>query len=180
MKRFFVTFALTAVLAGIAPTIEAQMRMPKPSPEMKKVDYFVGRWKMDGEVKPGPMGPGGKMTMTEENSWMEGGFFLVTHSKFEGAGLGSGSGTSFMGYNPDTKMYTYDEFNSMGEATHSTGIVDGDTWTWTGEEKMGDQMVKGRFTVKILTPTSYTFKYEMSSDGTNWNTVMDGKATKVS
>jgi hypothetical protein len=39
--------------------------------------------------------------------------------------------------------------------------------------------MKGRFTMKIVSPTSYTFKYEMSQDGTHWDTVMDGKATKA-
>jgi len=32
--------------------------------------------------------------------------------------------------------------------------------------------------VKIASPTSYTFKYEVSQDGTTWTAVMDGKATK--
>ena len=32
--------------------------------------------------------------------------------------------------------------------------------------------------MKVVSPTSYTFKYEMSQDGTSWTTVMDGKATK--
>ena len=93
--------------------------------------------------------------------------------------MGSGSGISFIGYNPDQKAYTYDEFNSMGEAEHSTGTLDGDTWTWLGEQKMGPQTMKGRFTMKIASPTSYTFKYEMSPDGATWTTVMDGTATKV-
>jgi hypothetical protein len=43
---------------------------------------------------------------------------------------------------------------------------------------MGAQTMKGRFTEKILSPTAYTFKFEMSADGTKWDTVMDGKATK--
>ena len=43
---------------------------------------------------------------------------------------------------------------------------------------MGGQTIKGRYTMKVLSPTSYTFKYEMSKDGTNWTTVMDGKSTK--
>ena len=38
--------------------------------------------------------------------------------------------------------------------------------------------MKGRFTMKIASPTSYTFMSEMSEDGTKWSTVMDGKATK--
>jgi hypothetical protein len=174
MKRLVLMAAILVVVAS-----SARSQTPAPAPELKKLDYFAGKWKMEGEVKPGPMGPGGKMTMTEEDSWMEGNFFLVSHSKFEAPGMGSGSGISFMGYNPDQKAFTYDEFNSMGEAEHSTGTVDGDTWTWLGDEKVGPQTMKGRYTMKITTPNSYSFKFEMSPDGTTWNTVMDGTATKV-
>jgi len=177
MKRIL---AITAILAGLAISARAQAPAPPtPAPELKKLDYFVGKWKMDGEAKPGPMGPGGKMTMTQENAWMDGNFFVVGHSKFEAPGMGSGVATSYTGYKPDEKVYTYDEFNSMGEAEHSTGTLDGDTWTWLGEQKMGPQSMKGRFTMKIASPTSYTFKFEMSQDGSAWTTVMDGTATKV-
>ncbi len=109
----------------------AQMSMPTPAPELKKLDFLVGTWNDEGEMKASPMGPGGKMTMTEKNEWMPGGFFLVLHSTFNSA-MGSGSGMAVMGYDQEAKQYTYDEFNSMGERTHSTGSLDGDTWTWTG------------------------------------------------
>ena len=182
MRRFvfLLSAAVVAVIAAAGSFAQAQMAMPKPAPELQKLDYFVGKWKVTGEMKPGPMGPGGTMTMTEEDSWMDGQFFVVTHSKFSSPSMGSGSGISFMGYDPDRKMYTYDEFNSMGEAEHSTGNLDGDTWTWSADAKMGDKVMKGRFTMKILTPSSYTFKYEVSPDGGTWTTVMDGTATKVS
>jgi hypothetical protein len=38
--------------------------------------------------------------------------------------------------------------------------------------------MKTRFPLKTLSPTSYTFKFEVSQDGNNWSTVMDGRATK--
>ncbi len=152
--------------------------MRKPAPELKKVEYFAGTWTSEGDMTPSPKGPGGKMTMTEHNQWMDGGFFLMMHSEFTIADLGSGSGVGFMGYDTDKKVYTYDEFNSMGEAEHSTGTVEGDTWTWTRDEHMGGNTRKGRFTIKIVSPTSYTFKFEMSPDGNNWSTVMEGRATK--
>ena len=108
------------------------MQIPSPPPELKKVEYFVGTWKSEGEMKPGPMGPGGKMIMTEHNQWMDGGFFLTMQSEFTTGAMGSGSGMAFMGYDPGKKVYTYAEFNSMGESQHSTGTVAGDTWIWTG------------------------------------------------
>ncbi|MGO9088586.1 MAG: DUF1579 family protein [Candidatus Sulfotelmatobacter sp.] len=155
----------------------AQMEMPKPGPEHKKLDVFAGSWTLDGDIKPGPMGPGGKMTETEKCEWMDGSFFLVCHSDFKGV-MGGGTGVSYMGYSNDDKAYTYREFNSWGEFENSKGSLDGDTWTWTSDEKMNGMAMKGRFTMKITSPTSYNFSFEMSQDGTKWTTVMDGKATK--
>lgn len=169
--------ALVLGMVCLASAALAQMEMPKPAPELKKLDFLVGKWASEAEVKPGPMGPGGKMTTEEQNEWMEGGFFLVMHSKFKGVPF-SGSSISFMGYDPDEKVYTYYEFNSDGELNHSKGTLSGDTWTWLSDMKMGPKMAKGRFTLKVLSPTSYYYKFEMSEDGTNWTLVMDGKDTK--
>jgi len=40
------------------------------------------------------------------------------------------------------------------------------------------QTIKGRLTIKVLSATTYNFKFEMSPDGTTWNTVLEGKDTK--
>ena len=178
MKRLSTTVVFLSLLFAVALSAQAQMEMPKPAPELKKLDYFVGSWTMDGDMKPSPMGPGGKMGGAEQCQWMEGGYFLVSRDTFKGT-MGSGTGVAYMGYSAEDKVYTYDAFSSMGEADHSKGTLDGDTWNWTSEQKMNGQMMKGHFTIKILSPTSYTFKFEMSQDGTNWNTVMEGKATKT-
>ena len=177
MKRLSTITLFLSVLFAMALAAEAQMPPMKPGPEQKKLDYFAGNWVLDGNMKPGPMGPGGKMTETESNTWMDGGFFLAMKSDFKSA-MGNGTEVSYLGYDPNEKMYTYDSFNSMGEADHSKGTVEGDTWTFTSDEKMGSVTWKGRFVMKVLSPTSYTFKFDMSQDGTTWNTVMDGTATK--
>ncbi len=175
MRRSSAILIATLLLAAVA---FAQTGPPKPAPELKKLDYFLGTWTSEGDVKPGPMGPGGKFTTSGNGKWMEGGFFLVIQSDFKSAGMGNFTGTAYMGYNPDEKVYTYDEFNSAGENVHSKGTLDGDTWNWTNEFKMGPQTMKARYTMKILSPDSYTFKFEMSADGTKWDTSMEGKATK--
>jgi hypothetical protein len=175
MKRASIIVVFLSLLFAFAA--QAQMQMPKPGPEHKKLDYFLGTWSTDGDMKPGPMGPGGKFTGTSHDEWMDGGFFIVIHSDMK-MPMGTGTGLAVMGYNADQKKYTYHEFNSMGEAEAATGTVDGDTWTWTDENKMNGNVVHGRYTMKILSPTSYTFKYEVSQDG-NWTTVMDGKTTKT-
>jgi len=170
-------FAVSAMVAAAAAVAVAQMEPPKPAPELKRLDYFVGKWTLDGDMKPGAMGPGGKMTEMEDNAWMDGGFFLVGRVDFKSS-MGNGTGTSYMGYDPRDKMYTYDAFNSWGEAEHAKGMVSGDTWTWTSESDMMGHTTKTRFTVKEVSADSYTFKFEMSGADGAWSTAMDGKATK--
>lgn len=179
MKWFAMAVVVLTLLGAVALPAQGQMQMPKPSPELKKLEYFTGTWTMEGDMKPGPMGPGGKWTGTEQLKWMDGGFFLVSQSGFKSDSMGSATGTAYMGYDVNDKMYTYDAFNTVGESEHAKGMIDGDNWTWTSEGKMNGQTIKSRYSMKILSPTSYTMKYEISPDGTNWNTVMEGKATKT-
>jgi len=71
MKQLAIVLVSSLMLAAAAV---AQMEPPKPAPELKKLDVFAGSWTLDGTMKPGPMGPGGAMTETEQCQWMEGGF----------------------------------------------------------------------------------------------------------
>jgi len=174
MKTCAMILSACIVLASAAL---AQNQPPKPGPELKRLDVFAGTWTLDGTMQPGMMGPGGSMTENEKCEWMEGGFYLVCHSDYKSS-MGNGVGLSIMGYSTDDKAYTYREFNSFGEFDDSRGTLDNDTWTWTSDEKMGSMTMKGRFTIKVTSATSYNFTFEMSQDGTKWSTVMDGKGTK--
>jgi hypothetical protein len=44
---------------------------------------------------------------------------------------------------------------------------------------MGGQAIKGKFTMKEVSPTEYTFKFELSTDGATWTTAVEGKSTKL-
>ena len=154
------------------------MSIPSPPPELTKLNYFVGKWTWDSDIRPTPTSQAGKLTMTERNQWMEGGFFLVLRSEFSIAGVGEGIGTAFMGYDRAKNAYTYDEFNSMGTRQHSTGALHADTWTWVGEERTDTGLRNTRLTMKALSPKLFTFCFEQSSDGREWTIVMVGKASK--
>src|SRR5277367_1733848 len=84
----------------------AQMAAPKPGPELKKLDVFVGTWSLDGNMKASNMSPAGTMNEAEKCEWMEGGFYLVCHADFKSS-MGNGVGLSVMGYSADDKSYTY-------------------------------------------------------------------------
>jgi hypothetical protein len=154
------------------------MGPPTPAPELKKLDFLAGDWTAEGTSNPGPGMPGGKFSMTTHAEWMEGNFFLTEHSDANMPGMGKFKELAVLGYDTDKKVYTYTSFNSLGMAESSTGTVDGDTWTWLSDEHFGGMTMKGRFTMKVTSPTSYTMKYQLSQDGTKWMTAMEGKATK--
>lgn len=177
MKPHFIIFSYILLSFGITFSAQAQTETLKPAPELRRLDYFVGTWRAEGEIKPGPFGAGGKFTGTNRVRWMDGGFFLVTQSEFNGA-LGEGTETAYMGYDSNEKVYTYDSFNTLGEADHARGNLDGDTWTWQSETRIGSQTRKARLTQKVLSATAYTFKFETSLDGKTWTVLLEGKDTK--
>lgn len=166
-------------LVLVAVSAVAQMGGP-PGPEVKKLDYFIGTWNSDATIAQGPWGAGGKVTATDTTEWMPGNFFLVTHSDFKMPPEvgGEGKRIDVMGYDTDASTYTSDTFNSQGRRQSSTGTLSGDTWTWNSSANYGGQQIDQKLTIKTLSTTSYTFKFEVSMDGKNWMTFMDGKATK--
>jgi Protein of unknown function (DUF1579) len=176
LKRFA---TVTIIILACAIFVAAQNppSAPTPGPEVKKLDYFAGNWKAEADMKPGPMGPGGKVTENTHNEWMAGGFFLLSHHSVSSS-MGNETTLAVYGYDNNEKVYTYDEYSSGGETVHAKGTLAGDTWTWTTEEKMGGQTVHGRYTVKVISPTAYTFKFEAAPEGKDWFTVVEGKASK--
>lgn len=181
MKR--ITFCILAVLlvTTVLSFAQGPQAAPTPGPEVKKLDYFVGTWKAESELKPGPMGPGGKFTETTHTEWMPGHFFIVQHTDATVAGMGKMVEVAYLGYDPLGKSYTYDSFNSMGEADHAKGNVENDTWTWASSVPgPTGQNMKGRFVLTVTSPTAYSFKFEVAPEsGGDYTTVLEGKATKV-
>lgn len=172
-------FKLTAFACIVLSSLAfSQVSAPKPGDELKKLDYFIGTWTLEGEFKSGMLGPAEKVSGTDRYEWMDGGFFVAGHSDFKSAD-GTGSSLAVIGYNPVDRIYTYDAFNSMGDAEHAKGSLSFDTWIWTARAKIGSKDTQSRFVVKVLSPTSYSFQHLMSEDGYTWTTVIEGKATKV-
>ncbi len=171
-----ITLTLSCLTAAAAQPPEA----PKPTPEHQKLGYFVGKWTSTGELKPSPFGPGGKMTMSDACEWFQGGFAVVCKS--EGTTpMGPMKGLGIMGYNADEKVFTYYGVDSspMNMASVPKGTIQGDTWTYNDEAMMGGKKIKSRFVLKIASPTSYSFKWEMEEGPEKWATVMEGMSTKT-
>lgn len=172
---------IVPLIALLAVGAAAQTGPPTPAPELKKLDYFIGTWTIDATIAPGPWGGGGKFTATGTDEWLKGNFFVVGHDDFTlPTDLGgSGTAVTILAYDPDKKVYTEDRYDSNGQHQKSSGTLNGETWVWTSENNYGGMMIQGRLTMKVVSPTSYTTKYEVSADnGATWMPFWDGKATK--
>jgi hypothetical protein len=179
LKRGNIVLAVALTLIGVI-TVIAQERgvPPQPSPEHKKLGVFVGTWKDEAEMKPGPFGPGGKMSLTETCEWFTGGFSVVCHTDTTGF-MGDLKTLTILTYDPEERVYRFYEFNSVGWSDSAKGTVNSDTWTFDGESKMGSKLIKSRSTIKLSSPDSATMKSEMSVDGGPWILVMELKGSRV-
>ncbi|HMK31286.1 MAG TPA: DUF1579 family protein [Terriglobales bacterium] len=176
MRTITTACLLTIVFAVLS--VAQGPPMPQLTPEHKRLEYFVGTWKSDLDMKPGPMGPGGKGSSTDVDELFPGGFFLTIKSDGAMPGMGTMRSLAFIGYDAGKKVYTYTSIDNMGMHEVSTGTVDGKTWTWYSEPSPAMPM-KGRFIMKEVSAKEYTFQYDMSQDGKTWTTVMNGTSTKI-
>ena len=183
MRRTVALLAASVVVSIVGVQIAMAGQAPqaaKPGPEHQRLGYFVGKWTGEGEVKPSPMGPGGKFTSTETCEWFEGRFAVICHSTGK-TPMGPSKGIGILGYSSEEKAYTYYgvDNSNMIMATVPHGTVQGDTWTYTDESTMGGNKVKSRVTIKELSPTSYTFTMELQGPDGKWAPMMETKNTKV-
>ena len=150
---------------------------PKPGPEQKKLEWFVGKWSGKAVMKPGPFGPGGPMTWTETCEWFEGGFHLVCRS--EGTSpTGPMKGIGIIGYDAERKLYTYYGVDNTGWSDLATGTFSGRTWSYSNEFTMGGKKYWSRMSIEELSDREQRFRWETSEDGKTWALVMEGGSTK--
>jgi hypothetical protein len=164
----------TAALSGQVPRAT-----PKPGPEHQNLNFFQGRWRSEGEMKAGPMGPGGKVSGMSTCEWFAGGFHLVCRSEGRGP-TGNMAATWIMGYSNEKKRYTYYGVDNSGmDGGQAFGLLAGDTWTWTGESTMSGQQINGRYTVQQLSPDSWTWKYEVAVGPGPFTVIGTGTETRI-
>jgi hypothetical protein len=177
MKRTIAAMAISMTFSGIL-SAQAPPAPPKPGPEHQRLAPFVGSWTFVGDMKPGPMGQGGKMTGTDQVQWLPGNFFI--ERRFEGTDpMGKSSGLEIIGYDPVKKTYAFTFVDSMGSMTSGTMTVNGNTWTTAGTGTRGGHAVQERCTL-AFGADSRTLKIacDASGDGKKWAPVFEGTATK--
>jgi hypothetical protein len=160
---------------GQTPTPE----QPKPGPEIRKLAYYLGTWKGEGEAKGGPFGPAGKLSSTTTCEWFTGGFQLVCRGEENGP-TGKRMFLNIRGYDKKAKGYTEYGISSLGDSEYQTGgSIVGNKKTFVFDTDMGEKPVKLRYTEVQVSLTLFTYRAEASVDGGPWTVIADGKVTKI-
>jgi hypothetical protein len=150
---------------------------PKPGPEYKKLEYLVGKWTLESEIKANEFVPAGKTVSTETETLgrrdSPEGFYVERRSEGQ-----LGTTLEIITYDSHAKVYTAYYANSAGLVGAATGSVNGNTWTWMVEDKFAGKAVKGKLTMTMLSPTQCTSKYEIADGKGGYTTISEGKATK--
>lgn len=158
-----------------------KITIPKPSPEVGKLGYFVGSWIVEGTIPSGPWGSGGSFSWTDKTEWLAGNFFVVGQWDFMMPAELGGDGQEIfiMGYDVERKVYTFDAFSSQGRHIRSTGTLTADKWIWESEASYEGKILKQRYTTRILSPSRYEVKFEICEDGKTWLAFMEGIAQRT-
>ena len=172
MKKLLV---VAVGLAFAVPCLAQPAQPPKPGPEVQKLAYFVGMWKVEGEAKPSSFGPAGKFSGTQACEWFVGGFQVVCRAEVAGPG-GKIAELAILAYDAEAKAYAYYGITNAGTISTSKGTVAGNTWTWLSDWKAVGKL---RFTEVQESPTARAIKVEHSVAGGPWTVIEEGKASKV-
>jgi hypothetical protein len=134
---------------------------------------------MEGEVKENPFLPAGTFKGTENCKWFEGGFALVCRSEGDGP-AGPTKSLAIMGYSTEEKVYTYYvvENSPMTMTRAARGSFQDGTFVWDDESTLGGKPVRSRYTIKQLSPPSYSIKGEMMGSDGSWTTMIEGTSKK--
>jgi len=171
-ERIF--FALAFVLIFCVTYVQTQA--PTPSPQHKKLGFWIGTWKIEGEGKETPLWPAGKYNATMTAEWFEGGFHLILRTKWSGA-MGDYSELGILGYDSGTDKYYQYAIDEFGAGLAFYGTAKENVWTYIADMIVEEEPVKFRHTVRDESPGLITWKSELSIDGGPW--ILGGECKAV-
>jgi len=153
--------------------VQPSVRLKPPPSDAKELDYFAGVWNEQGGWKACVISQEGWFSTQYRNQWTKG----HLSSSWTGSGR---SGQEILSYDSKQGVYKWHDDGTPGKDDWK-GKLKGKTWTWTGEvgRLSNGRMVKGRYTEKEGTPSSYSFWFEISVKGGPWKKVMEGNANRL-
>jgi hypothetical protein len=120
--------SLMAVLC-CASAASVQAQDAARSADLRKLDFFVGRWDVAGRMRDDPAKPLKPISGGETCAWAAGGFAVTCTEKTGGEG-GGWEGVYILGYDQAAGTYFVHGIEKPGSSLHAVGKLEGDRWTW--------------------------------------------------
>ena len=174
-----ISVLLLALVVCFATAMQAQAPAPKPDPALKKLSVLVGHWTYEEEYKPGPLGPGGKVTGDWTAQMILGGFLLQARSTEKGP-AGETRGLEIDGYDPMNKNLCSQSYRDDGSTFSGVITASGNTYTWAGKFVVAGKQYQYKGTFELAPDlASATYNEEISVDGKTWTPLGEARYTKV-
>jgi len=183
---FLFLLAVTLILADQNKDKKEQegmlMEMPKPGPELKKLDFFVGNWMADVTMYPNEFMPGGKSQGKESMKWELDGMFVsmdYQDQPGEEKKMLAYKGKGFMTYDMQKKTYRSWWMDNWGSASESVGDwADDKTLVLSHQGEFMGKKFHEKFVYQILDQNKFHFQIEHSPDGKEFKKVMEATYTR--
>jgi hypothetical protein len=158
---------VTLLFAGLPAAANAQ-----PGPEHKKLDYLVGKWKVELEIKASGTTPASKASGTEECEWFANLHIVCRGEATGAAGLYKNMRT--ISYVPALKQYASYSVDSLGYAVLTMGAISGSNWTFNSD--IGGYKMRSVMATK---KDDYTATAEYAGADGKWVPTSTIKATRA-
>jgi hypothetical protein len=166
-------------LVLLVPTVALLAQAPKPMPEIKALEVWVGDWTFTGIAKDGPNEKEHPLTWRFHAHWILSGFAVQNDQQW----IESGITTKYlevMHFDPARKSFISTGYGDDGSGWISTMTLKGDTWFDSGKMTLPDGKTASLGGSWTFSPNhlSITATEEMEQDGSKW-VLLRVKGTKT-
>jgi hypothetical protein len=163
-----ITACTLAVAALTANTALAEATQPTPSAEHKRLQFYVGEWKVEGKLADG------KTFQADEScSWFDGGFAVVCR----GSSASGSKSLAVLTYAANEKAYGYNSIDNTGLVHAERGTLQGDVWTFASRPG-SSQDGKSQFVVKPKGANAFDLTISVAGKDGQWMVVEETTYTR--
>jgi len=139
---------------------------PKPSVQLKKLNFLIGKWHTQGEILQGASNSSKDIRGMDTFEWVSGGFFIL-HRVDVFMGNERTEAIEIIGYDPGRKSYFMKSFDNQGASIIMYAVLEK-----SGVLKFGDDKMKSVLTCN-KNGNSMSANWELSENGKTWKPWMN-------
>lgn len=152
------------------------MEIPKPTDAHRKLQSLVGIWKAEEKMFP-PLDPKGVMVVSHVNNQSAlDGLAVIQDYEVSMEGIVNFRGHGIFTWDPISQLYVLHWFDSMEPGANVfQGSFDNKKLLMTNKSEQG----YARASWEIISDKSYIYKLEASSDGNQWQAMVEGSYSRI-